>query len=62
MAALDALKGGELDADAVGLIRKSLRQPEQLSGAKAARLAEDNAMIDLLPDLLGSLRSLLQQC
>lgn len=52
MAALDALKGGELDADAVALIRKSLGNRSNLLAAKAARLAEENVLVDLLPDLL----------
>ncbi len=54
MAALDALKGGDLDADAVALIKKSLGNRSSFLVAKAARLAEDNALVDLLPDLLAA--------
>ena len=54
MAALDALKGRELDADAVALIRKSLGNRSNLLVAKAARLAEDNSLTDLVPDLLAA--------
>jgi hypothetical protein len=54
MASLDALKGRGLDAEAVALIRKSLGNRSNLIVAKAARLAEDNALIDLLPDLLAA--------
>jgi hypothetical protein len=53
-ASLDALKGRGLDADAVALIKKSLGNRSNLIVAKAARLAEDNALIDLLPDLLAA--------
>jgi hypothetical protein len=54
MAALDALKGRELDADAVALIQKSLANRSNFIVAKAARLAEDGALADLLPDLLAA--------
>ena len=54
MAALDALKGGELDADAVALIKKSLGNRSSFLVAKAARLAEDNALVNLVPDLLAA--------
>ena len=54
MAALDALKGRELDAEAVALIKKSLGNRSNLLVAKAARLAEDNTLVDLLPDLLAA--------
>jgi hypothetical protein len=54
MASLDALKGRGLDAEAVALIRKSLGNRSNLIVARAARLAEDNALIDLLPDLLAA--------
>ncbi len=40
MAALDALKGRDLDADAVALIKKSLANRSNFLVAKAARLAE----------------------
>jgi hypothetical protein len=54
MAALDALKGRELDAGAVALIKKSLGNRSNLLVAKAARLAEDNSLTDLMPDLLAA--------
>jgi len=54
MAALDALKGRELDADAVALIKKSLANRSNFIVSKAARLAQDNALADLLPDLLAA--------
>jgi hypothetical protein len=54
MAALDALKGRELDADAITLIRKSLGNRSNFLVAKAARLAEDNCLTDLVPDLLSA--------
>lgn len=52
MEALDALKGRELDADAIALIKKSLANRSNFIVAKAVRLAEDNFLPDLLPDLL----------
>ena len=52
MGALDALKGLELDAAAIALIRNSLTSRSNFLVAKAARLAEDFSLIDLLPDLL----------
>jgi hypothetical protein len=51
MAALEALKGRELDADAVALIKKSLANRSNFLVAKAARLAEDAGLADLTPDL-----------
>ena len=54
MAALDALKGRDLDADALALIEKSLANRNNFIVAKAARLAEDNSLADLLPDLLAA--------
>jgi hypothetical protein len=51
MAALDALKGRELDADAVALIKTSLANRSNFLVAKAARLAEDAGSMDLIPDL-----------
>jgi HEAT repeat protein len=54
MAALDALKDRETDADAITLIRKSLSHRNNFIVAKAARLAEDNDFGDLLPDLLAA--------
>lgn len=54
MAALDALRGRELDADSLALVRKSLSHRNNFIVAKAARLAEDNDRGDLLPDLLAA--------
>ena len=54
MAALDALKGRDLDADAIALIKKSLANRSNFIVAKAARLAEDGGLADLLPDLLAA--------
>ncbi len=52
MAALDALKGRELDAESIALIKKSLANRSNYLVAKAARLVEDAALIDLVPDLI----------
>ena len=54
MAALDALKGRELDAASLALIKKSLANRSNFIVAKAARLAEDNSLADLLPGLLAA--------
>jgi len=54
MAALDALKGRELDADSIALIKKSLGNRNNFIVARAARLAEDNSLADLLTDLLAA--------
>jgi HEAT repeat protein len=54
MAALDALKGRELDPEAIALIKKSLANRNNFIVAKAARFAEDNNLGDLLPDLLAA--------
>ena len=54
LAALEALKGRELDADALTLINKSLGHRNNYIVGKAARLAEDNSLADLLPDLLAA--------
>ncbi len=54
MAALDALKDRELDADAVALVKKSLANRSNLLVAKAARLAEENGRVDLMPELLAA--------
>ena len=54
LAALEALKGRELDADALALINKSLGHRNNFIVAKAARLAEDNSLADLLPDLVAA--------
>ncbi len=54
MAALDALKGRELDAGAIALVKKTLANRSNFLAAKAARLAEDNQLSDLVPDLLAA--------
>jgi hypothetical protein len=54
MAALDALKGSDLDADAVMLIKKSLGNRSNFLVGKAARLAEDAGLTDLMPELLAA--------
>lgn len=54
MAALDALRGCDPDADAIALIRKSLGNRSNLLVAKAARLVEDAGLTDLMPDLLAA--------
>lgn len=54
MAALDALKGRELDAEALSAVKQALASRNNFIVAKAARLAEDNFLKDLLPDLLAA--------
>jgi HEAT repeat protein len=54
MAALEALRGRELDADAVALIKKSLANRSNFLVAKAARLAEDAGLADLVPELIAA--------
>ncbi len=54
LAALETLKGRELDADALALVKKSLGQRNNYIVAKAARLAEDNSLAGFLPDLLAA--------
>jgi hypothetical protein len=54
MAALDALKGRPLDADAIDLVRKSIASRSNFLVAKAARLAEDNQTADLVPGLVAA--------
>ncbi len=54
MAALDALKGSEFNADAIGLIKKSLTNRSNFLVAKAARLAEDAGLGELMPELLAA--------
>lgn len=54
MAALEALRGRELDADAVAFIKKSLTNRSNFLVAKAARLAEDAGLADLAPDLVAA--------
>jgi hypothetical protein len=52
MAALDALKGLELDAAGIGLIKKMLGNRSNYLVGKAARLAEENELRELMPELL----------
>ena len=52
MAALDALKGRSLDAASVELITRSLGNRSNLLVAKAARLAEDNHLNNLVRQLI----------
>ncbi len=54
MAALEALKGRELDTDAVARIKKSLANRSNFLVAKAARLAEDTGLAELVPDLVAA--------
>ena len=54
MAALDALKARELDADAIAVIQKSLAHRNNFIVGKAARLAEEAGLADLTPDLLAA--------
>jgi HEAT repeat protein len=54
MEALDALKGSARDPDAITLVRKSLSHRSNFIVGRAARLAEDNGLADLLPDLLAA--------
>jgi HEAT repeat protein len=54
MAALDALKGQPLDAGAQELIRKSFASRSNFLVAKAARLAEDNQLVDLMPEMIAA--------
>lgn len=54
IAALEALKDRELGAEDVAHIRKSLAHRNNFIVAKAVRLAEDNGLADLLPDLLAA--------
>jgi len=54
MAALEALKGHELDEAAVGFVKKMLANRNNFLVAKAARLAEENNLQQLMPDLLAA--------
>ena len=54
MAALEALRGRELDLDAVALVKKSLANRSNFLVAKAARLAEDAGLADLVPELVAA--------
>ena len=54
MAALDALKSHPLDEAAVELIRRSLAGKSNFLAAKAARLAEENQLADLVPAMIAA--------
>jgi HEAT repeats len=54
MAALDALKGRELDAPSIAFIKKMLANRNNFLVGRAARLAEENNLRDLMPDLLSA--------
>ncbi len=54
MAALDALKGQPVDANSLELIRKSMGSRSNFLVAKAARIAEDNHLVDLVPLLIAA--------
>lgn len=54
MEELDALKGRVLDAAAIALLKKSLAARSNFLVAKAARLAEENGLTALLPDLIAA--------
>jgi hypothetical protein len=54
MEALEALSGRSLDAGAIAFVQKSLSNRSNLLVAKAARLAEDNNLAALIPDLIVS--------
>src|SRR3954447_17212339 len=54
MATLDALKGRELDSASVAVIKKCLAHRNNFIVAKAAGLAADNGIADLVPDLLAA--------
>lgn len=54
MQVLDDLKGRELDAAEVEIVRKALANRNNFIVGKAARLAEDNNLTGLLPDMLAA--------
>jgi HEAT repeat protein len=54
MAVLEALKGCTLDAASIAAVKKALGSRSNFLVAKAARLAEDNQLKDLVPDLLAA--------
>jgi HEAT repeat protein len=54
MAALDALKGRELDAAGIALVRKMLGNRSNFLVGKAARLAEENNLRELMPEMLAA--------
>jgi hypothetical protein len=54
MAALDALKGLELDAGGIAFVKKMLANRSNFLVGKAARLAEENDLRELMPELLAA--------
>jgi HEAT repeat protein len=54
MEALEALSGRPLDPDGIALVKKSLANRSNFLAAKAARLAEDNHLAILVPDLIAA--------
>ncbi|HKF47018.1 MAG TPA: HEAT repeat domain-containing protein [Terracidiphilus sp.] len=56
MQALDAMKDRQLDAEQIGFVKKTLAHRSNLLVAKAARLAEDNQLTALVPDLLAAFK------
>jgi hypothetical protein len=54
MEALEALSGRPLDTASIALVKKSLAHRNNFLVAKAARLAEDNNLGDLVPDLIAA--------
>lgn len=54
MALLDALRSRPLDEECVLIVRKTLAAKSNFLVAKAARLAEENGLATLMPDLLSS--------
>ena len=54
MAALNALKGRQFDAPEILEVKKALASRSNFLVAKAARLAEDANLVDLVPDLLAA--------
>ena len=54
MAALDALKGLELDGQGIAFVRKMLGNRSNYLVGKAARLAEENNLRELMPELLAA--------
>lgn len=54
LAKLEAFKGVTLDAAAIEYLRKTLKHKNNYVVSKAARLAEENALAALLPDVLAA--------
>ncbi len=54
MAALDALKGRELNAPSIAEVKKALANRSNFLVAKAAHIVEEAALAELIPDLLAA--------